>query len=141
MLTYFFSCVLSVLPGWLKYKVTLCVFKISRRFLLVRTCFGAAQVSHLVEVWERVLEKRARTQSHHQTLFHGGDGTSHSLSASFVLNASLSNIPHRTSKHTDGVCEKERCHFLGFSDVNLLFHLKEITFAPESRKHLLAATV
>lgn len=137
MLTYFFSCVLSVLPGWLKYEVTLCVFTISRRFLLVRTGFGTAQVSHLVEVWECVLEKQARTQSHRQTLFHGGDETSHSLSASFVLNASLSNIPHRTSKHT----EKARCHFSGFSDVNLLFHLKEISFAPESRKHLLAAAV
>lgn len=74
------------------------------------------------------------------TLSHRGDGTSRLLSASFVFNASLSNIPHHTSKHTDAVWEGA-VSFFGLSVVNLLFHLKEITFTPGSRKYLLAAAV
>lgn len=136
---FFFLCSFGSFPGWLKYKVMLCVFTISKRFLLVRTCVGAAQVSYLVEVLGMFTGKRATTQSHCHTLFHGGDRTSRFLSSSFVLNALLSNIPHRTSKHTDAMWEG--CHFSGFSDVNLIFHLTEITFSPESRKHLLAAAV
>lgn len=50
---FFFLCYFGSFPGWLKYKVMLFVFAISRRFLLVSTCVGAAQLSHLVEVWER----------------------------------------------------------------------------------------